>query len=213
MSTIRLKNYKKSLRSYTILMTAVLIATAIYTWLQYQKFMGMQQALAQEQAYSASLQTSANKISNQYKEQEKLFQENFSNILASIDEVYPHEQNYTKIIRTLEDFEQANNTPANPLLMSNFQLSQPRTDTKKDYMILPFTLNLTTTRDNFDKFLHFIENSGNLEDKSRLLDIRSISISFNAMQNSARPVSAVKLLNVSVALQAYFQKTPEPAKK
>lgn len=213
MSTIRFKNYKKSLRSYTILMTAVLIATAIYTWLQYQKFMGMQQALTQEQAYSASLQISANKISNQYKEQEKLFQENFSNILASIDEVYPHEQNYTKIIRTLEDFEQANNTPANPLLMSNFQLSQPRTDTKKDYIILPFTLNLTTTRDNFDKFLHFIENSGNLEDKSRLLDIRSISISFNAMQNSARPVSAVKLLNVSVALQAYFQKTPDPAKK
>ena len=61
------------------------------------------------------------------------------------------------------------------------------------------------------KFLKFMESSGTLEDKTRLMDIRSISINFGVSQSSSvttgQPLAAEKpTLNVSVSLNAYFQK-------
>jgi len=97
--------------------------------------------------------------------------------------------------------------------MNDLKFSRPRIDTELDYSVLPFTLTLSTTRENFDNFLRYVENSGALDpngqgESTRLLDIRSISINFmeqGATGFTGTSRSTTPIMNVSIAMNAYFQ--------
>lgn len=94
------------------------------------------------------------------------------------------------------------------------KFSKPKLNTSTDYVVLPFTLTLNTTRDNYDKFMRYVENSGDLDEQTRLLDINSISINFvteqSAVSSSGSPIE-IEMLNVSMSMNAYYQKPSEVA--
>jgi hypothetical protein len=204
------KNYPRSIRSYTGMMLLVLIAAGVYGYLQFQKLSDNWNAIATEQALAVQLQTAGNQFSADYTELKATFDKNFAAILNSIQGVYPTEEDYTELTRTLDKFFQATNSSLNPIFASNLQFSQARIDDAHDYAILPLTMTISATRENFEKFMKYIENSGALEEKTRLMEITSISINFASQPASAFTVSPtaaeIPLLNVSVSMNAYFQK-------
>jgi len=207
---IQRKNYPRMIRSYTGMMFLVLIAAGVYGFMQYQKLSGNWDAIATEQAQAAQLQTAGNKFSADYTELKSTFDKNFAAILNSIQGVYPAEESYTELTRMLDKFFQETNSSINPIFASDLKFSQARIDDASDYAILPLSMTISATRENFEKFLRFIESSGALEERTRLMEITSISINFASQPAAAftvAPTAAeIPLLNVSVSMNAYFQK-------
>ena len=207
------KNYSKSTRTYIFLTVIVLIASIVYGYIQYQKLSTVNLAIANGQTQLRDLQSAEKQISADYAAIKDVYEENFDTIRTSIEQVYPSEEYYTRLTRLLDNYVIMNNqTTLNPIFMSDLRFSSPRIDKENDYAILPFTLTLSTSRDNFEKFLAFVENSGSLEEGVRLMDIRSITMSLPSSEVStfgSTVESDIPLMNVSMSLNAYFQIPPD----
>lgn len=201
------RNYTQAIRTYLILTFVILGAAGYFGFGQYQKLSAMQDALAKEQETLITLQRNHVKLVKQYDVNKKSFDQKFSNVLNLLQDVYPAQENYTNLARLFDDFFQVNNTVANPIFVSDLKFGIARTDASKDYSVLPVTLTISGTQNNFLKFLNFVENSGVLKNKTRLMDLGSISINFISQSEETNVSSDASLLNVSIALNAYFQKS------
>ena len=200
-------NYPRQIRQYTIALVLAMLVFGYFGYRQYGQLTAAQDALEQEQQQVLNLQRSKEKVITQYRDLKTSFDTQFANLIKSLELVYPNDQNYTDMARMFDKFFNENNTQANPVFVSDLRFGQPKIDKDKAYAILPITLSLSGTRNNFDKFLRFIENSGTFEDGTRLMDIRSISMNFTPLQESDKTdLNAQQLLNVSVSLNSYYQK-------
>lgn len=212
-AALQKRNYAKSIRTYVMLMVVAAMAAGYYGYTQYMKLSGAQDALAKEQVQITALQTTETETSNDYANLKKDFDQKYSGVLDSLNAVYPLEEDYTKLAISMDTFFQANNTSSNPVFLSDLKFGQARIDATKDYSVLPVSMTITGTQDNFMKFLKYVENSGGLQDKTRLMDVRSISINLSggaSAQGStaaqAASASTQPMNNVSLSLNAYFQK-------
>ena len=137
----------------------------------------------------------------------KGFDDKFDTIYSALDTVYPLTEKYTDLARLFDDFVAKNDSSTDPVLISDLRFGQARFETSNDFAVLPVTVTLSGSQDNFIKFLKFIETSGVLEDKTRLMDIRSISINFVLPSlNQGEVLNTKPGINVSINLNAYFQK-------
>lgn len=205
------RSYQRKIRSYTFLTLIIFVGAGVYGYFQYREFAAARQALGQEQQQSAALSGTVAQFKDDYVAMKTTYDKDFETLRNSINGVYPSDEMYTALTRAIEDFCKKNDSSTNPLFPSDLKFGQVRYDQNKEYGVLPFTLTLSTTKENFSKFLRFVENSGSLDDGSRLLDVNSISISFNGKQNAEQ--GTAELLNVSLALNAYFQKPADLPEK
>lgn len=212
MATLALKktNYVKKIRTYMGLIIITLGLAVFYGYTQYVKLSGAQNALANEQTQITTLQATETSTLSDYTNLKQSFDQKYSGVLNSLQNVYPTQENYTDLTRQLDVWFKDNNTPFDPVFMSNIQYGQARYDNAVDYAVLPVTMSITGSQDNFMKFLTYIENSGTLADKTRLMDVRSISINFSSSSDNATgqtgTAASKPTLDVSLGLNAYFQK-------
>lgn len=204
------QNYNRQIRTYTVLTILVLLAAGTYGYFQFQKLTEAQAALAKGQADLAALKSTETQIADQYTTLKGAFETEFKTVQNAIEGVLPSDENYTALTKALDDFVLTLNRQSPSIFMSNLKFSQPRFEKETDHAVLPMTLTLATTRANLERFLQFAENSGSLDDGTRLLDVRSISISFPQQQVVGAPAGDTSsLLNVSLAVNAYFQAPPQ----
>lgn len=204
------KNYGRSTRAFFALAAVVLIGAGVYGYMQYTKLTEVQSAIASEGALLGKMQAAEKQIQAEYVNIKSAYDSDFSSVRESIEQVFPAEEKYTELTRLLDDFViESNNSTLNPIFMSNLSFSQPMYDNEKGYAVLAFTLTLETTRENFEKFLQFIENSGSLENGIRLMEVESISL--NLPTTDASPfdtgdvVAKIPTMSVNLSLNAYFQ--------
>lgn len=213
--TITKHNYINGIRNYTILIVFALLVAGYYGFTQYQKYSVAQTALAQEGETLQKTQQETNNLSAKYLEIKKVFDQKFALVLDALQYVLPPTDTYQNLARLFDQFAQDNNLPNNPFFVSDLKFGVPFPDSQKEFSILPITMTISTTKENFLKFLKFIESSGMLENKTRLMDVRSISMNFTpgGTANGNAPAPASTILNVSLALNAYFEKAPVASKK
>ena len=82
--------------------------------------------------------------------------------------------------------------------MNSLSFGTPITSENEDYRILPVSMNIESSRDNFFKFLEYIGNSGAIQNQTRLMDIQSIGINFGNDKKDK--------ITFDVQANAYFQK-------
>lgn len=205
------KIYQKKFRRF--LFTTILLAACAgyYCFQLFDTFTKTSVALAQEQETLVTLERTVNVTAQTYSDTKKAFDESFKPVRESIQKVYPSGEDYRELTRLLDAFCKEHNTPANRMSCSDLKYPPARVEANNNYAILPATLTFTSSQENFFEFLNFVHNSGALEEKTRLMDIKSIQINFvydksaggsgASVQNPEKP-----LLNVSIALNAYFQK-------
>lgn len=119
--------------------------------------------------------------------------------------VFPEKENHTLLTRTIESFSNELNKTKNPFLISNLQYLKPEVSKDGDYMILPFKMTIHSSHDNFIKFLEYVEDSGTLSEKTRLMDIQSIVINFVSPQGSQGNISGKDEINFNVSMNSYFR--------
>lgn len=204
------KNYRRSIQSYVFLTVILIVAASVYGYFQFTDLTAARAALNSEQAQLSQLQTAEKQISQDYVVIKNAYNETYKDIRESVNAVLPTEEYYTDLTKQLDEFMYEYNTEKSPIFMSDLKFSKARVEAENDYSVLPFSLTLSTTRQNFEEFLKFVSNSGSLEDGTRLIDITSISISFptQPVGLSATPeTQQSRIINVSVSLNAYYQKS------
>ncbi|MBI4994642.1 hypothetical protein HZC21_03290 [Candidatus Peregrinibacteria bacterium] len=121
-----------------------------------------------------------------------------------ISAILPLDENYTELARQFDDYFGEADKPGNPIFQGNlnFQKGQVMKDAT-GISVLPFSMSLEGTRDNLFKFLEFINNSGSLESGIRLMEIKSVDLSFaeggEQIDNPKQPIK------FNVNMNAYYQ--------
>ena len=212
---VQRKNYNRSIRSYIFVSIFVLVAACVYGYFQYTKLAMAQDAITAEQPQLDDLTASQSKFNDEYLQAKAAYLKDFQTINDQIESVFPTAENYTDLTITLDKFVNSLNKPTNPLTMNDLRYVVG--SATGDYMTLPFNLSLQTTRSNFETFMRYIQTSGDLKDSTRLMDVKSLTMNFMPAQEavagetgaSAKPVIDEPQLNVSMSLEAYYQKPAE----
>lgn len=126
-------------------------------------------------------------------------------VAEELDYAFPETENHTLLTRTIESFSNDLNRTKNPFLISNLQYLEPQVSEDGDYMVLAFKMTIHSSHDNFIKFLEYVEDSGTLSEKTRLMDIQSIVINFVSPQGSQGNISGKDEINFNVSMNSYFR--------
>lgn len=190
------KSYAKS---YMILCLVVLLSFGTYTGFKIREYITLKSGVDTNAKLITVLQTDASSEKAAYEINRTKNEEIITEIEKKLKSLFPETDDYTNLTRQLDKIEEDLNRINDPFEVSNIDFMNVSNDGK--YSILPIRMSIKSSGENFTKFLHFLENSGSLNDGFRLMDISSIRLSF---QEASEP-GEQNMINFSVLLNAYFQ--------
>jgi len=143
--------------------------------------------------------TATEGLDSQIAEAKTVFQETNDSKNSDIADVLPSDEDITSLTRAFDDFSVDNNFSNNPFFISSITYNDSTESDTGTYMMLPLSVKVESSEDNFYKFLEYIENSGNLDNRVRLMDITDVSTTFVEDEDS-------NTISFSLNINAYFQK-------
>lgn len=201
------KDYSGTTRIFQALTIIVLIAAGTWGFFQYQSLVATRSALAKGETEMITLQTSVDDSAQAYKDLGTKATADTSLITNAVRAVFPQEEGYTALTRVLDNYAVTANTVADPFFAGSLSFGNPLIDPKNEYATLPFTMSITASRNNFDKFLQYVETSGDLDSQVRLMAIKTVSLQLPDPTGAATTqTTGPEMLNLSFALDTYFQK-------
>lgn len=189
------------IRTYAILCLLFISLMGFYTYSKWVDYQLANQGIAQNKNLIASLtnNVTTEKAVADIKNEESV-QLN-KDIAQKLKVIFPTVDDYTNLTKQMDAYEVQLSTKSNPFEVSNIDYQDPiKSDT---YSILPMRMSIRSSKDNFTKFLHMVENSGSLSENKRLMDISSIRLNF---ENNDQNSGASEIISFSVQINAYFQK-------
>ncbi len=126
-----------------------------------------------------------------------VFQETNTAKSEEVAGVFPDGEDLNSLTRAFDEFAVENNFSNNPFFISSISYQESVDSEDSQYMVLPFSMKVESSEDNFYKFLEYIETSGSLDNQIRLMAIDNVSISLGGEDD---------VLSYSLELNAYFQK-------
>lgn len=203
------KNYTGTTRIFQAASLIILVAAGTWGFLQFQKLTAAQEALAKGRAEMTTLQTEVEDYAQEYKDLVAKISQDNEETINSVRAVLPEDEGYTVLTRTLDLYANAADTNIDPFFSGSLSFSQPIINANKEYAELPFTMSLVASRKNFDDFLRYVETSGDLDTRVRLMDIKQISLQLPTPEESVQGLDeevGPETLNISFSLSTYFQK-------
>ncbi len=191
---------KRKVRTYLLLILLVLVAAGTYSYLKFNEYIHVKDGIASTANSLNSLGTVIVEEKSDYQNIKDDFNNLSKNIQSSIEDVFPSIDDYTNLTRQIDLIESDLVTTNNPFEISSITYQDQIEE--DNYKILPVKLSISSSANNFTKFLHHIENSGNLESGVRLMDVSSIKLNF---EDSSRAGDS-SIINFNVQINAYFQK-------
>jgi hypothetical protein len=188
----------------------ILTASTVYGVFQFRELQGKNKAIIdnetrfQEQSILlAEAKKTYQALADTYAKKQKDLGNKILNIL-------PPDENYTDFTRQLDKYFADHDKPGNPIFQSSLRFGKGAADAKiPDVSMLPISMNVEATRDNFLKFLEFVSSSGSLENSTRMMDINSIQLNFPEGGEVVKDLS--QKINFTVDMNAYYL-TPKVAR-
>ncbi|MFA4891235.1 MAG: hypothetical protein WC604_02700 [Candidatus Gracilibacteria bacterium] len=190
---------KRGITFYTVLCVLFVGLIGAYTYFNWVDYSLHKEAVAQNETVIQDLKSQTVSEKSEYQNQKKLFDDLSDGIDASLKEVFPAGDDYTELTRAFDHFESETDRNNNKFVISNIEYQDIQVSEDGAYKCLPLRMTISSSEENFTKFLQYIEKSGSLLDKVRLMDIQSIHMSFDESENSSG------VINFSVKINAYFQ--------
>jgi len=198
---IAAKREDTQVKSYAVLCGVLLIAFGTFTYMKWQEYSLMNTVVDKNKAYIAALQEEGSNEKASFDTKKTAINELKTEIESSFVEVFPSTDSYTELTRKFDKFEQDLATKDSVFEISNIEYQTPAV--KDGYSILPVRMSIRSSQPNFEKFLHYVESSGSLAGKVRLMDISSIRLNFEKSNDLSGKTEEV--INFSVQINAYFQ--------
>lgn len=194
------KKQKMHIKAYAILCGILFVTVAIFSYLKWEEYSKLKVLVSGSEDLISILQTNATSSTSMYLEKKGEFDALHKEIEDKLEYIFPPVDNYTALTRQLDSFEEDLSKANNPFEVSHIDFQAPVKE--EEYSILPFRMSIQSSNDNFEKFLHLMENSGSLDDRIRLMDITSIRLNF---QGNEEDVGSPEMINFTVQINAYFQ--------
>ncbi len=201
-SFIKNRSLRRNIHAYWILIAVVLLLMGYYSTIKISELVSKSSSINEQSALASNLESTLSVEESEYKELLVSKKDLYDKLDSEIINVLPKGENYTNLTRELDAFFLALSKSNNPIFVSNLQYGGARVDESGKFSVLPITLTIESSKDNFLSFLDYIESSGNLTSKVRLMDVQSIRINFQKEQEEGKSTESVSL---NVNLNAYFQ--------
>jgi hypothetical protein len=118
-----------------------------------------------------------------------------------LDTFLPVGESLTDLTRVFDRLFEAWNQPDSPMINNNLSFGQVSKNKELELSILPVTLNITSSKANFQRLLALVESSGTPGSALRAMDIQSISLNLSSDDNN----TAAGQITYTVTLNAYFR--------
>ncbi|MFA5820769.1 MAG: hypothetical protein WC873_01535 [Candidatus Gracilibacteria bacterium] len=188
------------IKAYVILCLILGMAGGYYFYNNWNEYAFLNNGYAKNLELAVTAKTAETTETENYNSLKPNFDQQNEEIEQELSAIFPIEDKYTEIVRQMDAFEEELATKNNPFEVANVDFQNPVK--QAEYSVLPFRMSIRSSAANFTKFLHFIENSGALNDKIRLMDISSIRVNF---EKSDTLDLKAKIINFTVQINAYFQ--------
>lgn len=206
-STIRLKKMVKRTHIYAFLTLLLFIFTGYFSYVKYVELRTIQQFTHSAQASLEKMTVSTSALDESIQSNKDAYGEKIAQRFEQVKDVFPDSEEFHKLTRKLEKYFYDNNTSTQRMFLSSVDFGKPLIpkidNLEADYMILPITMGIESSKENFFAFLKFLENSGSFDKKDRIMSLESINFSI-PKATSENP--AENTLKVTMKVNAYFQK-------
>jgi hypothetical protein len=199
------KNRDFQLKIFGGLSLILALFLAYYLYTNIATFMEMRSETASLRTLHSALQTTDKRLDGELGNIKTENEELVTAITEELNYVFPGTENHTLLTRTIESFSTDINRTKNPFLISNLQYLKPQIKENSDFVTLPLKMTIHSSHENFIKFLEYVENSGTLTEKTRLLDIKSIVINFVSPKGAQGNTSGKDEINFNVSMNSYFK--------
>ena len=199
------KSRQFQVRLYGILSIILILIMGYYSYTNVSKMLDMRGKISTYNQLHNSLSETDGRLDDELSTTKEENSELVQKIQSELEYVLPPTENHTELTRTLEAFANDVHRTKNPFVINSLQYQSPQAAEEGNYNILPFTLSIHSSYDNFFKFLEYVSNSGTLSDKTRLIDIQQIVINFVSPQGTQGNLSGQDEINFNVSMQAYFR--------
>jgi len=197
---IRRQNLYK--RIYAVISILLLAGLSVYIYVSWGKYSSYKQVVDKEGAFIEELRTEVQNDKAVYESKKDKINSFSNSVELKLEAVFPVNDNYTELTRLIDSFEASLNKRNSVFEVSSLSFQSPRKSKDGTYHILPLNMSIRASRSNFNKFLHWVENSGTLSDKVRLMSISSIRLNF---PNVSHELNEPEIISFTVQLNAYFQ--------
>lgn len=194
-----LKNFKLKVSHILFATAAVVLAvTAVYGVRYWGDLSAKKSDIENAKTQIAKFQEQKEKVHGAYADALNRSKATQSEIKKRLEAIMPYDEAFTDLTRELDNFFEKNYKPNEVFIAGSLNFGKP-TIPKEDvgYAILPFSMNIESSLENFNKFLEFVTKSGTLESMTRLMDIESIRLNFGGEEKEK--------ITFSVNMRAYFQ--------
>lgn len=167
---------RKSYRVLTLLL--LLILAGVGTWKGKEAF-AMMQAISANEGKVNELQFTLDRSQKEYTDSRTKYAADLTAVEEKLKKVLPIGESYTDFTRILDLYFERVFSPENPILASGLRYGKGKQIPQTSLSALPTSLTITSSKENFFKFLRYIEDSGSLESGIRLMDVESIRVNFS----------------------------------
>lgn len=195
-----LQNQKRNIKAYLVLSLIVVLGTFTLGYFKYSEYKVIKAAVVENQTYSSELKNAVADEKVTFQNSKDNYDKLSNEMDASLKEVFPSDNNYTELTRAFDLLESKLNRVKDPFLISNIDYQDIQTSKDGTYKYLPLRMTISASNNNFTKFMQYIEESGSLSEKVRLMDVQSINLSLNDSKDDE-----VNTMNFSIKINAYFQ--------
>ena len=193
-----LKSRQKSyIKAYAVLCRVIGILMGFYSYQKWEQYSSAVALVEANENLIGALKDASAEESADYDDKRDTFEDLQSQINNSLTKILPVTDNYQRLTRQLDAFEDEIATKNNPFEISNISFQE--VEEVDNFAILPVRMTIESSNDNFTKFLHYIESSGSLNTEIRLMDISSIRLNF-------KDDGDVDIITFTVQINAYFRK-------
>lgn len=194
-----LEKQKRNIMVYAVLCAIFFVLIGAYGYFRWVDYSLYKEAISKNESLIQSLKAQSLSEKSEYTDQKETFDELSEKVDTALKDVFPLKDNYTELTRAFDHFESQISRTNNPFIISNIEYQDIQVGGNGSYKFLPVRMTISSSEENFTKFLQYMEQSGSLIEKVRLMDIQSINMSFSE-DNSSNSV-----INFSVRINAYFQ--------
>lgn len=179
------RKLKSSIVQYALLTLAILLVGGYFGYVHYTEYQATKEAFDQENILISQLKGSADKSKKDYLELKKSLDTQNSGLNDSIEKIMPSGEDFTNLARELDKYFLNTKTGLNPMFLSDLRFNPPVVKATEDYGTLPFSMTFSGNEAGLTEFLNYVENSGDLNNKTRLLDIDTFNLNYENDSNTA----------------------------
>ncbi|MCK9186498.1 hypothetical protein M0P48_03605 [Candidatus Gracilibacteria bacterium] len=195
------KRESTQIKSYAILCGVLLIAFGLFTYTKWKEYSDLNTIAEKNKAYIAALQEQGASETAAFDTKKESINTLKTEIESNLTEVFPPADAYTELTMKFDEFEENLSSRDSVFEISNIEYQN--VVTQSNYSVLPVRMSIKGSKENFEKFLHYVETSGSLAGKIRLMDVSSIRLNFE--NTSDLSGKKEEIINFSVQINAYFQ--------